>query len=1724
MTSYEDIINILNNTCIAPPSKSKNKIPNQKDKHLKINTLSILNLLQSKGLQKNKIIQFPQMNSSKKVGRKTFAKLYFTDPNLKNNLECTVLIDQGADASIINYEYLKKITCNENKLSIIPTNVVSIAGFTNHTLKVIGQILIEATFSTSIRPILIHFYVVTGELYFPLLFGDENFRKMLMGINYNKVGNDEIPEVTIKFPQHFTIPTVYCHIEKLSQATGTIYLKKDERKFCSIFLHKNNIFQIGEEILISDCFNNQIHMVPTKNVIGNFKNKLEVTVYVYNPGEKEIKITATFHCESIGNNFETISPFDEKCKDLKILNNIDFKNTKINYFNQTGVNNVNVKTDLYCNNVITNDLNEMDATKDLCVDEDFYPPTQSPNYDSNFGHYIQEFETIENLLTLENYPEIIRPYLDDIFLKKYRAVISRSQYDIGNLSKTLGTYKLQLKPGCVLPAFKRLYYVTGHERKHLEDILDFLCKYNIITRSSHRDPSNEFASPAYIVPTKNPQKPGRLIIDFRILNDVIKTTPPTLPDTQTILHSLRDCILYTCTDLSAAFYSMTLEQGSKYLTKFASCTGTYYFNRLPMGAKSSPAIFNEVGNKMLHYEPVLDDNGNFQYEEDKTIKMVHRPIENVYLFFDDILIASKPYKTYKETIKMHFEKVEQVIKRLHTHSAKLSIEKTTFAATKLLYLGWIICNNKISVDPKRIKNLINSEIPTTKKGIRSFLGLLNTVRTVLSGDILKEVYILSPLTSTAKTFKMEKHHIEAFKSIKVKLCTSPNFSNMLDPNAKKVIFSDASNGKNASYSGVLCQINKKLPTSIYVPEYLDLNNPIDQFIYDQNLDYVPVSINEHPSINITEKSVLDNHYINENLLGYTDNNVHDSLFISIGSIQKAYNCQVTPLLEMRKEVISELKKKISGLKIKHFQFTHSNENYKAFLQEIEKTNSPLDKNNFMLETISSILKRKVIFLRCIKNQISVETKGEDYTNPPFIIGIHKNNDDISIFRPYFIDKNSEYDLKKFDNRLEIISFFSKSIPETDLNKTIFELEVAGLIHTLDNFKKLIGHSETTALVDNKSLFLIFCQSLRQNSPKLSRWCNYLRENFPHVQLKFIRTNHNLADFLTRDFNVSTRELKRIPLKNFHAPGLGKYLENKLFTMEDFYNFVQNNEKKFLKISDPNEIKEKIIQINNVIKDIETVIKPLLAIQAKMSHDNIKTEQHSEFKNIFENCLGNQNFKFYDKNKKLYYVLHNGLLFIETSGEKLMKLLLPKTLEYVFISYHHVASAHGGYKKMMNILDNYYFDTMATKIKKFTSACYSCFLINSNTYKHVLGSYPLTNYCMERVQFDLIENLPPSNKYNHILIGVCALSDFTLAFPLKTKTAEAVCNAFLYSIFPYFNIKIIITDGGPAFNTNFKELIKSLGISKVEIARFKPTSNGLSEAKVKTVKSILRKILVSSPNFRWHQKLPLLIKMLNSSISNKTGFSPFHMLYGKTENAKSIFSVQDFEEKELPTTVKLNFERQTEDTQNAIKIARELIISNKIEINAKLNKTRKNLDFNVGDYVFVLNRQIVVGVNPSLKPRFSTDIWTVLKINFSTLLLCRLADSFQSIYAKTDVKKFSGHAPNIELPSELKSILSIDLKDWDESNFETIRRFSKFDPPNKALTINQNDRDGDDLLEKDDVPFEIEDEIEKEFIEKPKIFNPIPDIKKQKRIKTRSHEEIISSDSDDEIEKRVGFTL
>jgi hypothetical protein len=61
----------------------------------------------------------------------------------------------------------------------------------------------------------------------------------------------------------------------------------------------------------------------------------------------------------------------------------------------------------------------------------------------------------EEALDLNHVDAELRPYLADLFFKKYRNVVSLHPMDAGDLSKTLGFLSLKLIPGETLPRHKR---------------------------------------------------------------------------------------------------------------------------------------------------------------------------------------------------------------------------------------------------------------------------------------------------------------------------------------------------------------------------------------------------------------------------------------------------------------------------------------------------------------------------------------------------------------------------------------------------------------------------------------------------------------------------------------------------------------------------------------------------------------------------------------------------------------------------------------------------------------------------------------------------------------------------------------------------------------------------------------------------------------------------------------------------------------------------------------------------------------------------------------------------------------------------------------------------------------------------------------------------------------------------------------------------------------------
>jgi hypothetical protein len=67
------------------------------------------------------------------------------------------------------------------------------------------------------------------------------------------------------------------------------------------------------------------------------------------------------------------------------------------------------------------------------------------------------------------------------------------------------------------------------------------------------------------------------------------------------------------------------------------------------------------------------------------------------------LVATPFRKTYDETLKYHFEILEQVTGRLAFHGAKSNVMKCESAKGKLPFLGWNINHgNKVS-DPGKIE-------------------------------------------------------------------------------------------------------------------------------------------------------------------------------------------------------------------------------------------------------------------------------------------------------------------------------------------------------------------------------------------------------------------------------------------------------------------------------------------------------------------------------------------------------------------------------------------------------------------------------------------------------------------------------------------------------------------------------------------------------------------------------------------------------------------------------------------------------------------------------------------------------------------------------------------------------------------------------------------------------------------------------------------------------------
>ena len=235
---------------------------------------------------------------------------------------------------------------------------------------------------------------------------------------------------------------------------------------------------------------------------------------------------------------------------------------------------------------------------------------------------------------------------------------------------------------------------------------------NILTPSA-----SLWCSPAMIVP-----KPGsdklRFVCDFRAVNAITEPLTWPLPRVQDVTEVLGNSVYFTVLDCLKGFFQIPLthpEDVERSAVQVPS--GCFVHQRLPMGLKNSPLIYQMCMAQML--------NGlNWS---------------TCLSYLDDIII---PSRTFDE----HLVRLGDVLERFIEYGITINLAKSHFCKKSVSYLGFTFSAGAYTPDSSCISSVINWSSPTNSKEVQSVLGFLNYFR-----DFVPEFARLgSPLYELAK--------------------------------------------------------------------------------------------------------------------------------------------------------------------------------------------------------------------------------------------------------------------------------------------------------------------------------------------------------------------------------------------------------------------------------------------------------------------------------------------------------------------------------------------------------------------------------------------------------------------------------------------------------------------------------------------------------------------------------------------------------------------------------------------------------------------------------------------------------------------------------------------------------------------------------------------------------------------------------------------------------------
>ena len=319
-------------------------------------------------------------------------------------------------------------------------------------------------------------------------------------------------------------------------------------------------------------------------------------------------------------------------------------------------------------------------------------------------------------------------------------------------------------------------------------------------------------------------------------------------------------------------------------------------------------------------------------------------------------------------------------------------------------------------------------------------------------------------------------------------------------------------------------------------------------------------------------------------------------------------------------------------------------------------------------------------------------------------------------------------------------------------------------------------------------------------------------------------------------------------------------------------------------------------IDKIVRNIETRIihSVELLIQAQ---DLIKAYQHStRFCDIYQyitdgklpssikaqNCI---------RAEALNYVVINHFLFrIDTRKDKdidkgnLFLLVIPKKYEpIIFNTYHDslLAGHQGPYRTAMTIRQKFFIHNLMNKVKRYIEACHTCLKTKPKYMKNrpIYGRIPVDYAPMQDLSID-IKTMPQAfGGYHLLLVITCNQTNFTIAVPLRDRTAQTIAEALIYRVIYLFGPpRQIISDEATEFTSAIIQAILCMLNYRLKV--ISPYNHGSSkcERQIRMISEIIMKHLWDKGQM-WSWFTTTAAYAMNTFASEAlSGLSPFQLIF------------------------------------------------------------------------------------------------------------------------------------------------------------------------------------------------------------------------------------------------------